>query len=115
MPLAVAVGQTTGTSPLVVSAAPSSIYEIVTSNSGTTADFFTLTISGGTAPYTAEWTSDLGAISPTTPTSTTSSTFDFSLMFPDTEKIATITITVTDSLAQTKSVYYGVTLFREPT
>jgi hypothetical protein len=102
-----------GSNPITVGVSPALFSANVSATSGTTSSVATLTISGGVAPYTAVWTSDNPNVSATSPTSITTSAFDW-INLPslfDTE-FASITIDVSDSAGNSGLYVYSVVITR---
>lgn len=103
-------------SPLAVVGTPTSYGEGVTTSSGTVSSSFTMTPSGGSAPYTYEWTivnSGDGRITVSSPTSATT-TLTYSLLAANGSTVdAVLTGTVTDALMATKFVNISVIVARD--
>lgn len=101
------------TTPLSVLADPPGFSGTVGTSSGNV-DTFTLTITGGVAPYSALWlVLDGTDISVTSPTSTTSSAVTFAnLASVGDEAYDEITVTVTDGVGQTASYVFAVFVVR---
>lgn len=96
---------------MTVTVSPTALNTTVTAAGGTTAAV-TLNVDGEVGAITAVWTSSEPQLAVTSPTSTTTTTFDWSGMDVLDVLFAEITVQVTDSLSRTASRTFIVQLYR---